>query len=177
MLRFAFLALFTLLTGCAAQAPVERPGDGFFERLRQLCGTQFVGYSTFPDEGTFAGERLVASVEGCGTDDELMIPFAVGDDASRTWWLRQTEQGLQLKHEHRLKDGSLDPITNYGGIADSNLGSSSRTFPADAETTALIPEASTNRWTLSLTPDGSELVYYLERHSQPRFRAVLKRQP
>jgi len=50
-----------------------------------------------------------------------------------------------------------------------------QSFPADAYTAGLIPEAATNEWFLSFNEAGDELTYYLERHGQPRFRAVLKR--
>ncbi len=50
-----------------------------------------------------------------------------------------------------------------------------QSFPADAHTAQLIPDASTNEWFLSLSEDGKHLTYYLERHSKPRFKAVLDR--
>jgi len=38
-----------------------------------------------------------------------------------------------------------------------------------------IPAAVTNVWTISLSPDGRKLTYYLERDAKPRFKAELYR--
>jgi hypothetical protein len=48
-------------------------------------------------------------------DDEIQIPLHVGENRSRTWILTRTAEGLRLKHDHRLEDGSDDPVTQYGG--------------------------------------------------------------
>ena len=41
--------------------------------------------------------------------------------------------------------------------------------------TKLVPEAATNEWFLTVTADGQQLTYYLERHGKPRFEATLQR--
>jgi hypothetical protein len=45
-------------------------------------------------------------------------------------------------------------------------------FPADAETAKLIPEAATNVWTLQIVPEKQQFTYSLERHAEPRYRAL-----
>ena len=45
------------------------------------------------------------------------IPVYVGDDHGGTWTLTRTADGLRLKHDHRLEDGSEDVVTRYGGDA------------------------------------------------------------
>lgn len=148
----------------------------FFDNIASLCGTVFEGYSSFPSdpEHSFAGKLLVATVASC-TDDEIRIPFWVGENQSRTWILTRTSEGLLLKHDHRHEDGTPDEITMYGGWATREGNAGSQSFPADAHTRQLIPEAATNVWTLSLSEDGAALTYDLERHSEPRFRATLSR--
>jgi hypothetical protein len=148
----------------------------FFSTLSSLCGQRFEGLMTFPLEGqdSFSGKTLVAQFASC-TEKQVTIPFAVGDDRSRTWIVSRLDNGLQLKHDHRHKDGTPDDINLYGGLT-KNLGTMlSQSFHADAHTATIIPAASTNVWTMSFNKDYSELTYHLERHQQDRFTAVLKR--
>jgi hypothetical protein len=150
------------------------PRDAFFHRIASLCGSAFEGYSSFPPDPdhSFAGRLLVATVSVC-TENEIRIPFAVGEDQSRTWILTRDDRGLLLKHDHRHEDGTPDEITMYGGWATEGGAERSQSFAADEHTAQLIPEAATNVWRLSLSADGRELTYYLERHSEPRFEATL----
>ena len=177
------LALTIIITLMSVfEANAEPSADGFFTNLHSLCGEKFVGSMTFPVDGqdSFKGKTLVAEFTNCD-DDVVRVPFNVGEDASRTWIFSKTSQGLRLKHEHLLKDGSIDPISDYGGdsvnskerLRDSSL---SRSFPADSFTQQLIPEAATNVWTVSLSADLQILTYHLERHNKARFTAVLERQ-
>jgi hypothetical protein len=150
--------------------------DAFFHRIKSVCGARFEGQSTFPaDPGdSFSGKKLVATISSCDAQ-QIHIPFVVGKDRSRTWILTRTPESLQLKHDHRHADGNPDQLTNYGGSTQSPGTELSQSFPADAYTAELIPEAASNEWFISLSADGTELIYYLERHSKPRFKAVLFR--
>lgn len=150
----------------------------FFDRLASLCGARFEGRSVFPEDpgDAFRDQLLVAVVETCG-EDEIRIPFLVGADHSRTWVLKRTADGLQLKHDHRHEDGTPDEVTLYGGTAINPGTYLSQSFPADSYTANLIPEAATNEWFLSLSEDAGEMTYYLERHNKARFKAILKRVP
>ena len=44
-------------------------------------------------------------------------------------------------------------------------------FPADSQTAALIPAASTNVWTLEIDETQQRFIYDLQRDGRPRFRA------
>lgn len=148
----------------------------FFERLRGLCGATFEGKSTFPAEPTdsFYGKTLVAKVASC-TEKEVRVPFQVGEDKSRTWIFTLDGAKLTLKHDHRHADGTPDAQTMYGGDASAAGSATSQSFHADAYTAKLIPAAVTNVWTVSLSADGKQLNYHLDRHNAPRFRASLTR--
>lgn len=150
----------------------------YFENLRALCGARFEGAKTFPADTTdaFHGQLLVAEVASC-SDSVMRVPFIVGEDRSRTWIFRRGANTLQLQHDHRLKDGSPDPVNLYGGMATATGSALSQSFPADAHTAELIPAAVTNVWTVSLSADGQQLTYHLERDARPRFTAVLRRVP
>jgi hypothetical protein len=175
--RTGFL-MFSALLGMAATpvALADTAAKAFFDSLHRLCGTRFEGAMTFPAEGqdAFAGKLLVAQVETC-TDSEIRIPFAVGDDTSRTWIISRTAGGLQLQHDHRHADGTEDAISMYGGKSRSRGSATEQSFAADAHTAKLIPEAATNVWTISLADDGERLVYALQRNDKPRFKAELRR--
>ncbi|GAB3194259.1 hypothetical protein GCM10027293_02090 [Pontibacter aydingkolensis] len=136
------------------------------------CGKSYAGKVIFPADGKdpFAGKPLTMHVASC-SDTTIRIPFHVGEDKSRTWVLRKTEEGLQLKHDHRHEDGTPDEITMYGGIALASDDKMEQRFPADAHTAQLIPAAATNEWTLALSPDGKTFSYILKRDNQLRFRA------
>jgi hypothetical protein len=173
----AFVAL--SLAGCAATSPQPTlPGEAFFASLRALCGAEFVGASVFPTDpnDSFRGKRLVATFASC-TEDEVRVPFVVGEDRSRTWVFTRTPEGLQLKHDHRHADGTPDAITDYGGLAVAIGNAGSQAFAADAHTAALIPAARTNEWTISVSADGQALTYALTRDAKPRFEARLTRTP
>lgn len=170
----AALLVLPLLASCAARPAL--PGDAFLASLRALCGAEFVGESVFPTDpaDAFRGKRLVATFAVCGAD-EVRVPFAVGDDRSRTWVFSRTAAGLQLKHDHRHADGTPDAVTDYGGLAVAGGSAHSQSFAADAHTARLIPAAATNVWTVTLGADGATLTYALTRHGQPRFEARLTR--
>lgn len=169
-----FLACLVSTIGQATFAGQTESQDAFFKQLSNLCGSRFVGQSVFPEDpgDAWRDKALVAHIESC-TADEIRIPFIVGDDHSRTWILRRVEGGIELKHDHRHTDGTADKVTMYGGTTQSAGTHLSQSFPADAYTQDLIPEASTNEWFLSLNRDSSKLTYYLERNGLPRFKAIL----
>ncbi len=172
--RFVLAAV---LLGGAASAFAGPAHDAFFAKLSTLCGARFEGASVFPrDPGdAFFGKKLVARVATCSAD-EIRIPFLVGEDASRTWIIRKQQGALTLHHDHRHADGTPDAVTMYGGLAGDDGSAEAQSFRADAHTAKLIPAAVTNVWTLSVSPDGRQMTYYLERDAKPRFKAELTRQ-
>lgn len=156
----------------ASASPVTATQQAFFNQLSKLCGKSFRGKAVFPADGKdpFAGQELTMHVREC-SDQVIRIPFHVGEDKSRTWVISQMEEGLQLKHDHRHEDGTPDEVTMYGGIALDTQDASTMRFPADAFTAQLIPAASTNEWSLVLSPDGKTFSYILKRDNQLRFHA------
>ena len=182
-LVLTLIASLLMVMFCTAPAVGVEPSrfeaqEVFFDRIKSLCGARFEGQSVFPEDpgDGFRDQLLVAVIETCSAD-EIRIPFIVGEDHSRTWILRKTNDGLQLKHDHRHEDGTADKVTLYGGTATSSGTLQTQSFPADAYTADLIPEATSNEWVLSLSEDNNEITYYLERHNKARFKAILKRVP
>lgn len=174
-----------LLSGAAVRpipaAPVAPvPAEQFLMQLATYCGQAFAGRvvanqpaSAAPDP--FEGKRLVMHVRGCDApQEELRVPFHVGDDHSRTWVLTRTGEGLRLKHDHRHADGSPDAVTLYGGDTAVAGSAVRQEFPVDAESQAMFRahgmEASLrNTWAMELEP-GKRFVYELARPDGRLFR-------
>lgn len=186
-LMLSLLTLF-FVTACACSscAPARNIEDflspseaAFFNNLKSLCGQTFVGETTYPQDPDhdFAGKKLVATVDECGPRS-VAIPFVVGDDTSRTWVFTASYGGLLFKHYHQNPDGSHHDVSFYGGFATDYKGQKGtpykQYFPADELTAEMIPDAKTNAWMLEFNPETNELTYYLERHGEPRYKAVLK---
>jgi hypothetical protein len=79
-------------------------------------------------------------------------------------------QKLQLKHDHRHKDGTPDRITQYGGLASNSGMASLQFFPADQETATLLPNAATNVWWITI--DQKTFTYNLRRIGTDRLFTV-----
>lgn len=159
-----------LLIGApGARAAETTPAEILWQNLRTLCGGAFEGRlveGTAASDAAFKEQRLVMHVLVCG-ENEIRIPLHVGADRSRTWVITRTDKGLRLKHDHRHEDGSEDPVTQYGGDTAGPGTAEQQDFPADAFTARLIPAASTNVWTISLTPQKA-FGYGLRREAEGR---------
>ncbi len=133
--------------------------DGFFNNISQLCGKAFAGKVTVDNASGdgFANKTLIMHVRKC-TDQQLQIPFHVGDNASRTWILTKTGSGISLKHDHRHKDGSNDKSTMYGGHTLDAGWPQVQSFPADQYSKELfvnsgIPQSIGNTWQMYIYPE------------------------
>lgn len=159
-------------TAPAAKAAVA-PADRFLADLAQYCGQAFAGRiianqpkSSAPDP--FDGKALVMHVRGCDSpQQELRVPFHVGEDHSRTWVISRTDSGLRLKHDHRHADGSPDAVTMYGGDTAQAGSAGRQEFPVDAESVAMftahgMTASLRNTWAMELVP-GKRFVYELAR--------------
>lgn len=195
-----FLAL--LAAGAAAPAqspsapPASRPAPApaapatgvstgllthaFMTAIDRHCGNAYAGRvlvdTPAAPDSPFAGKRLVMHVRDCG-DDEVRIPFHVGEDHSRTWVFSRVSDGLRLKHDHRHEDGSPDAVTMYGGDSAggrlTNKGMIRIEFPVDAESIASfkannLAASVVNTWAVELSQD--RFVYELSRPNGRLFR-------
>lgn len=139
----------------------DKVNPEFWNRLTTLKGKTFEGEVIEAPEGDdFRGKELVMHVLDV-KQDTIYIPFNVGDNKSRTWVLTKSNQGIQLKHDHRKKDGSNDEITMYGGMTPNTGYEGLAIFPADQETVDLLPRTATNVWWI--TVDDTKFTYNLRR--------------
>ncbi len=167
-----FLLLLVLLSACSTVADVpEKPADRFFKNLSALCGKSFAGKLVAGDDSdaSFRTADMRAHARECSAN-EIRIAFDVGEDRSRTWIISKTTEGLRLKHRHMLKDGTEDPVSQYGGDT-VNAGSALRQeFPADAFSKDMFTRegrtvSNTNIWAFDVEP-GTTLTYELARPSR-----------
>ena len=167
-MKIAALLFPAALAACATPAAVEAPRDRFFGALASLCGKAFEGRIASPPveaDSAFAGKRLVMHVRAC-SNEEIRIPFHVGEDRSRTWVVTRTGAGLRLKHDHRHSDGSEDKLTQYGGDTVGEGTAGRQEFPADTFSKSLfspenIPASTANVW--AMAADGRLFAYELRR--------------
>ncbi|WP_037316452.1 hypothetical protein [Salegentibacter sp. Hel_I_6] len=142
--------LFFFSTAIIAQ---NSPSEEFWSNLQNHCRKTYEGTIT---EGMgnddFDGKKLIMHVRSC-EENEIKIPFFVGENKSRTWILTLEDDKIQLKHDHRQPDGSEDKITQYGGTSSNTGLANIQVFPADEETAALIPAAATNVWWITLNEE------------------------
>ena len=132
--------------------------DAYFNNLRAHCGKAYEGKVVMdnPNSAGFEG-RLVMHVRKC-SDNQLQIPFHVGDNHSRTWIISKTGSGLSLKHDHRKQDGSFDESTMYGGHTLDAGWPNVQSFPADQYSKELfvsqgIPASNGNTWQMYIYPN------------------------
>ena len=164
----------SLLASCATTEAPPSSSSLFFEQLSDLCGQRFAGELVSEDavDADFRGADMEMRVAQC-SDDEIRVPFRVGEDRSRTWVVTRTEAGLRLKHQHLHDDGTPDAVTWYGGTATSPGSAQRLEFPVDAESIALFRreglEASVvNVWALEV--DDETFAYELRRPTGRFFR-------
>lgn len=181
-----FVFIFTSCTGddgteITPELPAETPQEQFYSNLFSLCGETFVGASTYPEpedapDHALVDTELSANISTC-TPERIEVMFLRdGGTWHATWILENREEGLHLYHDHigdkEYPEGE-EPLTGYGGFADDRGSATTQYFPADDHTAEILPEASTNVWMMELDLDNGTFVYSLERHEEPRFRAVL----
>ena len=136
----------------------------FFNAIKKHCGKAYSGKIIIDHDSKaetsksrFDGKEMKMFVRRC-SEQELQIPFYIGEDASRTWLITKTETGLLLKHDHRHKDGSPDKSTMYGGHTSNSGNANLQSFPVDDFSKVLfvevgLTESVTNTWQMAISPE------------------------
>ncbi len=157
-----------LVGGCTTTQDPLMPADQFFQDLTTLCGQSYNGKLAAGDasDSSFATAAMQAHVRNC-TANEIRIAFDVGEDRSRTWIITRTDNGLRLKHRHLLKDGSEDPVSQYGGDTLQPGTATRQEFPADGYSKMMFTKegrtiSNSNVWAFELEPRRT-LTYELKR--------------
>lgn len=176
MHRFLALALACVLAACAALPPPD-PQATLFARLGALCGKAYAGSLVTAEavDADLVNKPMVMHVNHC-TENEIRIPFHIrtgaetageaGWDRSRTWIVTRTTAGLRLKHDHRHRDGTADPVTLYGGDTIAPGTPTRQEFAVDAASIAMfrannLARSVTNVWAIEV--DSTRFAYELRR--------------
>ena len=166
------IIILSLLIALPALSQEKTPSQTFWDTLKTHCGKAYEGSLVLPEEDEdFGGKKLLMHLRAC-SDNEIKIPFYVGDDKSRTWILTMEKGILTLKHDHRHEDGTEHDINFYGGTS-SNVGKADlQFFPADVHTQKMIPAAASNIWWVTI--DNNTFTYNLKRLGTDRiFKVVM----
>jgi hypothetical protein len=145
--------------------------DQLWQKLKQHCGKTYEGTVTSgatTNDG-FSGKRLVMHVLS-REENQLLIPFNVGENRSRTWILTKANDRIELKHDHRHEDGTNDDVTMYGGTSTNSGLPGIAVFPADQMTATTIPAAATNVWWITI--NNTTFTYNLRRIGSDRLFTV-----
>jgi hypothetical protein len=148
--------------------PPPSPVEQFFDRLSTLCGKSFSGKLVAGDDSdtAFAAADMQAHANAC-SDTEIRIAFDVGEDRSRTWIISKVGSGARLKHRHLLKDGSEDPVSQYGGDTIDAGTANRQQFPADDYSRSMFIRegrqvSTSNVWAFEIVPSRT-MTYELAR--------------
>jgi hypothetical protein len=121
-LNLILLLFIVLFTACNSE---NKPYDLFFDQLAEHCGDAYPGSLTLEPEGDemlTGTEMLIVHFRECD-ENQLYVPFHIeleeneDWDRSRTWIFTRHDDGLELRHDHRNRDGSSDEVTMYGGFS------------------------------------------------------------
>ena len=173
--KITSFAIATMLLSCGTQLQAKQlqsiEQQQFFSALQAYCGQAFVGkvIKGNASDQDFMTQTLVMHVREC-SDTELKVPFHIGENRSRTWIIRKTANGLELKHDHRHEDGSEDAITMYGGTTNHQGSATLQQFPADEHSKSMFKAnnmlaAMGNTWSIELVP-GQSYRYGLRREGR-----------
>jgi hypothetical protein len=154
--------------GIAAAAAGARAGDAgaeaWWQRLQSLCGQAYAGrlVRAPDDDDTFRDRQVVMHVRECSAT-QVRVPLAIDDDRSRTWVLTRRADGIELRHDHRHRDGTPDAVTQYGGGTSNGGSADTQMFPADDITRAVIPGSGLRSvWLVEIHP-GERFTYAANR--------------
>lgn len=172
-----FVLAATTLSSCGPKAPSDV--QNVMQDLSSLCGQTFEGQVTSgdPQDEDWRAVTLVLGPISCPSETKIVMPLAVGENKSRTWFLTQQDQMIEFRHQHLLKNGDIDPVSDYGGFSENFAETASRwkvEFPADEKTVKIFNEtglqvSTTNVWSFDHIR-GEALNYELNRENR-HFRA------
>ncbi|QAA81102.1 hypothetical protein EI546_04880 [Aequorivita sp. H23M31] len=166
------LTYFFLIFPIYLMAQEPKNSEKFWSELSAHWGKAYEGKileGAVPGDG-FYGEKLVMHVRSC-SENEIRISFFVGENKSRTWVLRLSENKIiNLKHDHRHLDGTEEELTQYGGISSNHGLADLQMFPADPYTSQILPAASSNIWWFTI--NESTFTYNLRRIGSDRLFSV-----
>ncbi len=156
-----------LLAWLGLPAWADEELQGFWNALAAHCGQAYEGVRVVARDDRpdllVGDETLVVHFREC-SDQLLALPFHIGRpdgdwDRSRTWRFTWAEDGdrLELRHDHRLADGTPDgDNTMYGGL--SLPGSGNGRMLRFLYTERVAEDGSALGWQIEIVP-GQRYTY------------------
>lgn len=142
----------------------------FYQKLQSLCGKSFAGQELYMKEGRESWAHLPFKMFVTRCDNqEIHIPFHVGENKSRTWMFIVEDGRLRFRHDHRHEDGTPEDLTLYGGYANDKGTPFRQEFPADDYTVNVHPRSEGSVWVVELADDMSSFNYQLHHHGELLF--------
>ena len=165
MKHIPFLIAPFALIACVAELQIpSNSTQSFTDNVRNFCGQAFIGkvMTTDPADKEWRTAEIKMHVRDCA-DEEIKIALHVGDHRSITWLLREEDEVLALRHDHRQKDGSPSVLTFFGGPAEIVTDTRAE-FSADQSSQTLfdslsIPDAKERAWALEARPADNLFAY------------------
>ena len=128
MKQFLTLFIALLMLSCTSGESPESvsPQEVFIDNLKKHCGKAFAGglVKEPPGDEMLTGtEMLIAHFRECD-GDTLRIPFHIEIedtddwDRSRTWNFIRHDDRLEIRHDHRERDGTEYEDNWYGGFTE-----------------------------------------------------------
>lgn len=124
MLKLLIFISSLLLMSCSSTAD-QKPYELFYGALAEHCDNAYPGGLTLEPEGDemlTGTEMLIVHFRECD-DNRILAPFHIeleeeeDWDRSRTWIFTKHDDGLEIRHDHRYRDGTEDDFTMYGGFS------------------------------------------------------------
>lgn len=148
----------------SSDAAVEASAkEQYWANLSEPCGQAFPGQLERAPEGStmLEGEELLVVYFDVCDPDEIRLPFHIEQldgewDRSRTWIFRRTGDGrIELRHDHRLEDGSEDDVTWYGAYTVAEGTATTQEFIREDRE---FEDGATRGWRVIIEP-GERYVY------------------
>lgn len=160
-----FLIVPLALMACTAQSnDSPNPNQIFTDNVRTFCGQAFSGkvVTTDPEDDAWREAEIKMHMRDC-SGEEIKIAMHIGEHRSITWLLREENEALALRHDHRKKDGSPSVLTFFGGPVGA-LTDTRAEFIADQSSQELfdslnIPDSKNRTWAIEARPEDDLFAY------------------
>lgn len=154
-------------------APTGASTDDFWENIRALCGYAYEGTRTLaPDDAPPVGSTVL-HVNFCDEEQiQIRVFFPSDEDIVRIWTInRQSDEGLELRHDYRRPDGSTW-LAGPGGFTTSAGTGYSQVFPSDWDSEKNLPTGFFRTiWTIEVHP-GQWLAYWTQHAGEERLTRI-----
>jgi hypothetical protein len=149
--------------------------EAWWAAMARHCGQAFEGRIArrpAEDELFRGDEVLTVHFLEC-EPGRMKLPFHVEENRSRTWILTRTTAGIDLRHDHRHRDGSPEPDSWYGAHTQAEGTAGRQEFLREREGAGEGPsegeDGPVTGWAIEILP-GDRYTYGTIRDGEWRYR-------